>query len=409
MVLKKIIFVLICACSIYAAPLFMLPLESDADSNLTVLWENSVLQLFKEADFEPKKIDPANFSDCTDIECVISKSRALGAQGLFRGRIKTEDDSISVRFHIDWLAGNSTPQSEVQGKFPITWNEVLNSGNLQKIVSNITGKFLGNSNSALVNNSKETIISVETNPENAVVMLNGTAICKSPCNFSSPATDTAEISAYHDTNDNLWAEKTVLKIGSQDTAKIYLSLKRSFANTEIRSNPSNAKIFNAGIIDVRSKSIGKTPFILTGEPGENQIRIFSEGYRDTLLNVKIDALEKQVIFVQLTPITDPQELANQNSVIKSMKKRNIGLGLIGGSVGTLIAGTALCIFARDDYTKARDLKDELSYPSLNGDNFNSKVDENHKAIRRGNAKTAFGGGLIGFSLLLAGVGFAMSF
>ena len=144
-------------------------------------------------------------------------------------------------------------------------------------------------------------------------------------------------------------------------------------------------------------------------PGETQIRLFHKGYNDTLLNVRIDALEKQIQFVQLTPVTDPQKISEQNLLVKSQNKRNIGLGLFGGSVGPLAAGILLCVLAQNDYEKARDIKRELDYPSFGGENYKAKIKENNEAVKSGNFKTGVGAGLIGFSLLLAGVGFTMSF
>jgi hypothetical protein len=251
------------------------------------------------------------------------------------------------------------------------------------------------------------IIKVETNPENAVVMLNGNAVCLSPCEFSDDGS-MAQISAYWDSGENIWAAKTTTK-PTKDTTKIYLELKRSFASTEIHTNPSKAKIFPDEVLTAKSKALGKTPYNLQSLPGETQIRIFHEGYNDTLLNVKIDAIDKQIQFVELTPITDLQKMSEQQLLIKSQNKRNIGLGLLGGSIGPLAAGTILCVLAQDDYQKARNLKHELEYPSFGGKNFKDKLNENNKAVNAGNLKTATGLSLIGISLLLAGVGFSLSF
>jgi hypothetical protein len=206
----------------------------------------------------------------------------------------------------------------------------------------------------------------------------------------------------------LWAAKRVVKTG-EDTVKIFLELKRSFAETKIFSSPEKALVFPARALELKSKALGKTPYTLQGLPGENQVRIFHKGYNDTLININMDAVEKQTAFVQLTPIKDEQKIFEQNLFIKSQNKRNIGFGLLGGSAGPLIAGLVLCYFAQDDYNRAKSLKEELEVPSFGGQNFNAKVNENHKAIKDGNFKMATGAGLIGFSLLLAGVGFAISF
>jgi hypothetical protein len=388
-----------------STPLFMLPMESDIDSALTALWENSAKQMLREAAFNPVNAGKEYFEDCKNIDCAISKARAAGAQGLFRGRLrKSGEDSISVRFHIDWLASNTTPQTSVQGMAPLSWDKTIKSGTLLKLLSGITGK-----NAELGSEKgKATIIRVETNHEDAVVMLNGRTVCSSPCDFSAGSDASPQISAYWYSGEHLWAAKRIVK-ASEDTVKVYLELKRSFAETSIFSSPEKAQVFPAEALELKSRAIGKTPYALQGLPGENQVRIFHKGYNDTLINVNIDAVEKQAVFVQLTPIKDEQKMFEQKLFIKSQNKRNIGLGLLGGSAGPLIAGLMLCNYAQDDYNRARTLKKELEIPSFGGANFNEKVNENHKAIKDGDYKMATGAGLIGLSVLLAGIGISMSF
>ena len=387
-----------------SAPLLMFPLESDLDSNILALWESSIKQIFKEAAFEPVKIEQNYFVQCENVECAISAARVAGAQGLFRGRLRAEGkDSISFRFHIDWLASNSTPQSDIQGIAPLSWDDAMRSGTLPRLLSGITGK------NTEVESAKEEkkYIRVETNPENAVVMLNGTTTCYSPCEFFATGSR-AQVAAYWQSGDNIWAAKADVKLG-EDTAKVLLELKRTYSYTEIRTLPENALIYSGNFIDINSKALGKTPYKFRNLPGTTQIRLFREGYKDTLININVDALEKQVQIVQLNPLTDARQIAEQNIFIKSQTKKRIGLGLLGGSVGPLAAGTLLCILARDDYQKAREIKAELSYPAVGGANFKAKVDENHKAVEKGDTKTIFGASLMGISLILAGIGFSMSF
>jgi len=386
-----------------SAPLLMLPMETDVDSNITVLWEKSVIQILREASFEPKKIEHGRFAECTTVECAISSARALGAQGLFRGRLKAEGkDSVSIRLRIDWLAGNTTPQTDVKIVAPLAWDEVLKSGVVLKLLSGITGKDLHFEPAK----DKKAFIKVETNPDNAVVMLNGDAMCHSPCEFSDNSS-IAHVSAYWNSGDNIWAaKKTIIP---KDTVKIALELKRALPSTEINSYPSGALVFPAGVLDVNSRAIGKTPYDLRGLPGETPIRLFHKGYNDTLLNVKIDAVEKQIQFVQLSPATDPQKISEQNLLAKNLLKRDVGLGLLGGSIGPFIAGTTLFILAQYDYKRARDIKEELEAPSFGGENFKARVEDNHKAVKAGNSKMIFGAGFIGLSLLLAGIGFTISF
>ncbi|MCL2101603.1 MAG: PEGA domain-containing protein [Fibromonadales bacterium] len=401
--IKRLLLFLIVSVA-YSEQLLMLDMESDIDSNISVLWEKSIMQVLKESAFKPVKIEPDFFAECENIECVISAARASGAQGLFRGRLRAEGkDSVNIRLRIDWLAGNTSPQTDIQIMAPLAWDEVLKSGILLRMLSGITGKHAEFERAK----NKTTFISVETNPDLAVVMLNGEPVCQSPCVVSDSGS-MAQIAAYWQSNENLWAAKRMVKLG-EDTAKVFLELRRSYAGTEIRSNPGKALVFSAELLDINSRPLGKTPYNLQGSPGETQIRLFHKGYNDTLLNVEIDALEKQIKFVQLSPITDPQKIYEQNLLVKGQTKRNIGLGLLGGSIAPLASGIFLCVLAQDDYEKARKIKGELEQPSFGGKNFKAKIDENHKAVKDGNFKTTVGAGLIGFSLLLAGVGFSISF
>jgi len=385
-----------------SAPLLMFPLESDVDSNILVLWENSIRQIFKEAAFEPVEIGQNYFAQCDNIECAISAARVAGAQGLFRGRLRAEGkDSISVRFHIDWLASNSNPQSDIQAVVPLSWDDAMRI--LPKLLSGITGKNADIESAK----GKKTYVTVETNPENAVVMLNGVAICSAPCEFLTDGS-IAQIAAYWQSGDNMWATKTNVKLG-EDTAKVFLELRRSYAYTEIRTLPENALVYSGDFLDLNSKALGKTPYKFRGLPGTTQVRLFREGYKDTLINVNVDAMEKQIQIVELNSLTDARQIADQSLFTKSQKKRKIGLGLLGGSLGPLAAGALLCILAQDDYQKARDIKTELSYPAIGGENFEAKVNENHKAVKAGDKKMIFGVSSIGVSLILAGIGFSMSF
>jgi hypothetical protein len=399
---RLILFIILAFGTVNAAPLLMLSIESDIDSNIQILWERSITQVLKEGGFEPVKAEPERFAQCEDIECVISAARSSGARGLFRGRFRAAGkDSVSIRLHIDWLSGNSTPQTDIQGTVPLAWDNVLKSGLLLKLLAGIIGE------PAVFEQNKNAVVRVITNPEDAVVMQNGKPVCKSPCEFSADDS-VVQISAYWNSGENMWAAKTTAKVG-KDTAKIFLELNRSFAGTEIRSNPSKALVFPAEILDAKLKALGKTPYNLRDLPGETKVRLFYEGYRDTVVDVNIDAVEKQVHFVQLVPLDDLQKIYDQNLLIKSRTKRSIGLGLLGGSIGPLAAGVFLCSLAGDDYQKARHIKEELNVPAFGGKNYKAKVEENHKAVKAGNSKMVFGASLIGVSVMLAVVGFSMSF
>ncbi|MDR0517515.1 MAG: hypothetical protein LBH25_10780 [Fibromonadaceae bacterium] len=403
---RRIIFYLILAFgSVNSAPLLMLPLESDIDSSVSALWESSIRQILKETGFSPVEAGKEYFEECENVDCAISKARVAGAQGLFRGRLrKVGEDSISARFHIDWLAGNTTPQTSAQGMAPLSWDKNIKSKSLANMISKITGK-----NTELdIEKHKATVVKVEANYENAVIMLNGEAVCLSPCDFLAGENINLQVSAYWHSGENLWAAKRTIK-AIEDTVKVYLELKRSFAETNILSSPEKAQVFPAEALELKSKSLGKTPHVLRGLPGENKVRIFHKGYNDTLVSINIDAVEKQSVLVQLTPIDNTQKMLEQNLFLKSRSKRNIGLGLLGGSAGPLMAGIMLCNYAQDDYKKARDIKKELEIPSFGGPNYSIKVSENHKAIKDGNNKMMLGAGLIGLSALLAGIGISMSF
>ena len=81
---------------------------------------------------------------------------------------------------------------------------------------------------------------------------------------------------------------------------------------------------------------------------------------------------------------------------------------MGGSAGPLAVGIVLCNMAQNDYKRAKNLKKELEQPAIGSANFHAKIAENHKAIKDGDSKMIYGAGLIGLSVLMAGVGIAMS-
>jgi len=400
-----LLFLAIAFCQTLAAPLLMLPMESDIDNNITDLWKNSLKQILKESNLDPIEVDREYFSECENVECAISKARAAGAQGLFRGRLKKSGkDSISIRFHIDWLAGNTTPQTSVQGTVPLAWAQTLGSGILLKMFSGIIGK---NFETEHEKKDAYAVIKVETNPEDVVVMLNGESICLSPCAFSATSNSYAQIAAYWDSGENLWAAKRTVKLGT-DTTKVFLELKRSLAETEIRSLPEKALIFPEGALDVKTKPIGKTPYKMRGLPGDVPVRIFREGYNDTLVNINIDAVERQIHVVHLTALNSEQP-TELSLLVKKQNRRNVGIGLMGGSIGPLVSGIFLCKLGMDNYDNARSLKNDLErMPFFGGQNFQAKVDENRKAVKDGDFKTGVGAGLIGLSVLLAGIGFSLT-
>lgn len=387
--------------------LLLLPLESDLDSATVQLWSGLIAQLLRENPGpRPLPVSLTDFPGCANVDCIVQKARAEGASGLFSGRLRSQKDSIEARFRIHWLQGKRTAASESKRRLPHSMAAVLQDGLLTQMLAEAAGT------PAPRPRETRSWISVETDPEGATISTNAeTSVCRSPCTFAYSDTGSVRIDAFWRVDANLWAGSGSTRALPGDTAKVFLKLRRTGTVAEIRSEPPGAEVLPPTPLEAQTRPLGKTPFFFYDrDPGEIKVRLWHPGYRDTVVSIRIDPLEKNVIAPTLTALADPNELARQQSLIRERRQRKIGFTLLGSSVAPFLIGSTFIMLAQGDYDEAREIKQELEQPSSGtGAGYQSKVAENREAADRGDKKFYSGIGLIGLSLLVASVGFVLVF
>jgi hypothetical protein len=256
-------------------------------------------------------------------------------------------------------------------------------------------------------------IDVRTEPEGAILMhRGGETICVTPCVFASEERGALRLAAYYRVEGNLWAAVSETNPIAGDTTKIYMALHRANPALELRSEPLGATVFPGGALSASTQAMGKTPFVVEGiDPGPLSVRLWKLGYQDTVLHLNLDAVDKTIATPRMLPITNPEQLAQQNAFAKERRNRAVGWGLAIGSLGFAAAGTGLVVAAQEDYREARRIKRNLeSYPSVgDGANWNAQVEKNHNAVKRGDRKLYAGLGGFAVFAVLASVGVALIF
>lgn len=386
--------------------LLMLPFESDYDSASTKLWSDMTTALLAESHGPVIAVGLEDFPTCQDVDCLVQQARAQGARGLFTGRLKTLPDSLDVRMRIYWLQGKRTANSEARHRIPLDLRGQFAAHWPLQLVAEATGQPIAK---AEVGRSW---IRIETDPEGATIAFDeNIPACKSPCVVPHEGTAPLDVQAHWRVDELLWGARASVKPLPGDTVPLFLKLRRLSTIAEIRSEPNETEVFSAAPLDARSKPLGKTPFLVYDrDPGTLQFRLWRPGYRDTVVNLRIDPTEKTVIAPTLVPITDPQELARQNSLVRERNKRKLGFTLLGSSLGPALLGGTFLWLAHKDYDRARDIRDQLALPSAGtGDGYSRKLAENHDAADRGDTRFYTGIGLLGVSALLATTGFVIVF
>lgn len=387
--------------------LLVIPLESDLDSTQQVLWNQLVFQVLKEqSGAPPLMVTISDFTGCQNVDCLIQQARARGAQGLFTGRVRTLQDSLDLRFRIQWVQGKKAAVSDVRERIPNQFSKIFHEGTFPRLIAEVTGAERPKPK------DRRSWVHVETEPDGAVLMVNGReSICKTPCTFVRTDSGTIDLSAYWRVEANLWAARSSLRLIPGDTSKIHLKLQRSSTLAEIRSEPSGAEVLPPGPLDPKVRAWGKTPHLIYDrDPGVTQVRLWYPGYHDTLVTLHIDPFDKTVVSPVLSPITNPSELLAQKSMLRERRQRKIGFTLLGVSITPFLIGGTLLYLAQADYQDARDIKNDLEQtPAVGGSGFEDKIKQNAKAADRGDKKFYTGIGLTGLGLLLASTGFVMVF
>ena len=384
----------------------------NSESMLAEQLENLIIRMLKESGTPIWPVNRQGFNTCTDAACIKDSLKAHGAVSAYIGRITSArtPDSIAVQMSSYTLEDSSkteanTAQINLSALHALT--DALSKDKLHRFVLRLQGEAV-----PVETRSTKSYVRVETNPEGAnIVTRDNVDICKSPCTFVIPDTVKTEVYAYWGVDRQLWGAKSNVKPIPGDTAKISLKLKRVKPELLIHSKPEGAYIFGGSTaLTKNSKPMGTTPKkFMVYDPGLSTVQIRKAGFRDTSLTVFAAPTEITDINIELTPITDKQELLAQQEWLKERKKHTIGKTLMGSALAPLLLGTLFVYLANVDYDDADRIKQDLDRPAAGGEIFQEKAAENKDLVDKGDQKMIIGGSLLGAGVILLGVGFVLSF
>jgi hypothetical protein len=384
----------------------------NSDSTIANQLENLIIRLLKESGTPITTLSRTRFSTCNDAGCIKDSLVAHKVASAYIGRITTArtTDSIAIQM-THFVAEDSvqirpyTAQMNLSAMHALS--DALSKSKLNRFVATLQGE-----TPAPERGSGISYIRIETTPDMASVsMRDHDDVCKSPCTFAIEDTAKVELFAHWALDNQLWGAKASVKPILGDTAKISLKLKRVRPEILVNTIPEGADIFaGSAPLTKNTKPIGRSPgkFPIF-EPGLSTIQIRKAGFRDTMLTIYASPTEITDVNVELTPITNRQELALQEEWLHERKKNSIGKTLMGSSIAPILLGALFTYLANVDYDDADKIKREMDRPSAKGENFQAKAKENRDLVDSGDRKMIIGGSLLGTGVLLLGIGFALSF
>lgn len=384
----------------------------NSESALAGQLENLIIRLLKESGTPVTFINRQEFDFCNDATCIKDFLKAHGAASAYIGRITTgrTPDSIAVQMSHSLFDDSTKADYSAQANLSAikTLSDALSKDKLRRFVLQLQGEQVPVEQVV----SGKSYLRVETNPDGANIMTKGNDdICKSPCTFVIDDSSKTEVYAYWSVDRQMWGAKAAIKPIPGDTAKISLKLKRVKPEFLIHSNPEGAFIFGGSTpVTKKSKPIGTTPSKYPiYDPGLSTIQIRKAGYRDTTLTVFTSPTELTDVNIELTPISDKQELVSQQEWLHERKKDFIGRTLMGSSIAPILLGTLFIYLANIDYEDADKIKQDLDRPAAGGENFQARAAENKDLVDKGDKKMTVGGSLLGAGIILLGVGFVLTF
>ena len=390
----------------------------NSESALAEQLENLIIRLLKESGTPVTFINRQEFDFCNDAICIKDFLKKHGAASAYIGRITSArtPDSIMVQMsHFQFSDSAKTDHVAQTNLSAIkTLSDALSKDKLRGFVLQLQGENFPVQNAPVqqLASSGKSYLHVETNPDGANIMTQGNDdICKSPCTFIIDDSSKTDIYAYWSVDRQMWGAKAAIKPIPGDTAKISLKLKRVKPELLIHSNPEGAYIFGGSTpVSKKSKPIGSTPSKYPiYEPGLSTFQIRKAGFRDTVLTVFTSPTELTDVEIELTPISDKQELVSQQEWLHERKKDFIGRTLMGSSIAPILLGTLFIYLANIDYEDADKIKQDLDRPAAGGENFQARAAENKDLVDKGDKKMAVGGALLGTGIILLGVGFVLTF
>lgn len=385
-----------------------------SDSTLADQLEQLIIRLLKESGTPTTTLSRTKFSNCNDAGCIKDSLIAHGAASAYIGRITAArtPDSVAVQM-THFVAGDSAQGLAFAAQMNLSaihsMSDALSKNKLSGFVAQLQGDTLA---SKRVEASGKSYVRIETTPDGANISIRDREdICKSPCTFAITDTAKVEIFSYWGMDTQLWGARTSVKPIPGDTAKISLKLKRIRPELLVNTIPEGAEIFaGSAPLTKSTKPIGHSPGKFpVYEPGFSTIQIRKAGFRDTMLTVYAAPTEITDVSVELSPITNKQELSLQEEWLHERKKNTIGKTLMGTSIAPILLGALFTYLAYTDYDDADNIKQELDRPAAGGENFKAKAKENRDLVESGDRKMIIGGSLLGGGILLLGIGFVLTF
>ena len=386
----------------------------NSDSTLANQLRSLMTRLLKEAGTPITSISKTRFSDCSEANCIKDSLFAHKAASAYIGRITAArtPDSVAVQM-THFVAEDSAQPRAYTAQMNLSAMRSMSDAFSQNKLNRFVALLQGDSLAALPMRPQGTsYVHVETTPDLASISIrNRDDLCKTPCTFAIDDTAKIELFAHWALDNQLWGAKAFIKPIPGDTAKISLKLKRVQPELLVNTIPEGADVFaGSAPLTKNTKPIGKSPdkFPIF-EPGFSTIQLRKAGFRDTMLTVFVTPTEITDVSVELSPITNKQELALQEEWRHERKKNTIGKTLMGTSIAPILLGALFIYLANIDYDDADKIKQELDRPSAGGENFKAKTKENRDLVDKGDRKMIIGGSLLGGGILLLGFGFALSF
>lgn len=395
-----------------SSPIVLVSFDGDiGDSLFPTQLTSLTARILAEEGEQLQTVTRSDFSDCNDDVCIRNTLSASGASTVYLGKLTsgTSADSISLEL-TQAIFKDSLPEMH-KAQLSLSKKSALSDA----IKDNRLHQLIQKAKNIPIPEKKPTTsyIFIDSDPDGAMVSRpEKAAICRTPCTFAVTDTGKIELNAYWNVESQLWGAQSYIRPIPGDTAKVALKLKPISPEVHVITTPSDAEIFpGKEIITKKSESIGTTPtkFFLT-EPGMANITLRRIGYRDTVVSFYAAPVNEILLNVDMERLDNYDEIAKQEQWQHERKMTKIGHAIMAGAIAPVIASALFFYLANRDYDDARDIKDELNMPaSINGANYQKKIDKNKDLVDSGDRKMVIGASLAGAGVLLFGFGLFLSF
>ena len=353
----------------------------------------------------------STFTECHDDICVSNSLSASGANTIYLCKLMSGPKADSVTLELTRaIFKDSLPEMH---KAQLTLSRA--SALSEAIKDNRLHKLIQKAKNIPVPEKKSSTsyIFIDSDPDGAMVSRpEKAAICRTPCTFAVTDTGKIELNAYWNVESQLWGAQSIVRPIPGDTAKIALKLKPISPEVHVITTPSDAEIFpGKETITKKSESIGTTPtkFLLT-EPGMASITLRRIGYKDTVVSFYAAPVNEILLNVDMERLDNYDEIAKQEQWQHDRKMTKVGHAIMASAIAPVIASVLFFYLANKDYDEAKDIKDELNMPaSVNGANYQKKIDKNKDLVDSGDRKMVIGASLAGAGVLMFGFGLFLSF